>query len=111
MLYRRCEVNMTHALPTNDGARYFHAALLAYDAAKTNTAIFAAVTFVILLRTKNALVKQTALFRTLGTIVYRFRLCHLSGAPLQNALGACEPHADRVKVLRNCIFFALYSHN
>ena len=53
------ELDVAHALAANDGARDFDAALFADDALVADAAVFAAVTFVVLLGTEDLLVEES----------------------------------------------------
>ena len=95
---------MTHALAAYDSARDFHSTLFTDDAAKTNAAILAAVTLVVFLGAEYALIKETILLRTLGTVVDRLRLGNLTLRPLQDSIRRSESHDDGLEVLWNHIF-------
>ncbi len=60
------KLDVAHAFAADDRASDFDAAFLADDAFVPDAAIFAAVTFVVLVRTKDALVEEAALFASAG---------------------------------------------
>ena len=75
---RSREVDVAHALTAHDRARDLHTALFTDDASETDTAVFTAVTLVVLLGTEYALVEKTVLLGTLGAVVDSLRLCDLT---------------------------------
>ena len=72
------EVDVAHALAAHDGTSDLHAALFTDDPSEADTAVFTAVTLVILFRTEYALVEKTVLLGALGAVVDGLRLCDLT---------------------------------
>ena len=85
--YRRREVDVAHPFAAHDGARYLDTAFLTDDAAEADAAVFAAVTFVVLLGPEHALIEEAVLLGALGTVVDGLRLRYLAVRPLRYALG------------------------
>ena len=81
------KLDVPHPLTAHNGTRYFHAALVAHNAFVPDTAILAAVTFVIFFRPVNFLSKQAIAFRPLGAVVNGLRLGYFSVRPLQDTFG------------------------
>ena len=94
MRYRSNELNVTHALTTNDGASDFHTTLVTNNALVTDALVLTAVTLVITLRTKDLLIEESVLLRTLGTIVNGFRLRDLTARPREDAFRRRERQAE-----------------
>ncbi len=87
MRNRRSQLDMTHALAADNGASYFNATFFTNNSLVANAAVFAAITLVVTVWTKDALVEETALFRTLGAVVDGFRLGDLAVGPFENLVG------------------------
>jgi hypothetical protein len=72
------QCNVTHALATNSGARYFYTAFVANDAFITGVLVFAAVTLPVTLGSENGFTEQAILFGSQAAIIDGFRLEHLT---------------------------------
>ena len=93
---RRAKFNMAHSFPPDDGACDFHAALVADDALIADAFVLAAVTFVILFRTEDFLVKEPMLLAPLGAVIDGLRLGYFAGRPREDALRRREREAQTV---------------
>ena len=78
MRNRNGELNMAHSLATDNGSGDFHSTLLTNNTFISNTAVFSTVTFEIVIRTENLLVKEAAFLAALGAVVDGFRLRHFT---------------------------------
>ena len=94
---RYCEVDVTHPLAADDGARDFDAAFLADDAVVTDSLIFAAEALEVLGGTENTLAEESVRLRTLRAVVDGFRLGHLAAGPAEDILGAGDGQCDGIE--------------
>src|SRR5690606_11473695 len=99
---RSGEVDMTHAFPANLGYRDFDTAFFADDAFIFHALIFAAQTFVIFYRAKDARTEQTVTFWFERPVVDGFRLFDFTECPATNALWRCKANLNLVKCFRLC---------
>src|SRR3989344_4455178 len=89
---------MTHSFPPHCSSRNFNTALITYNPAIANALVFAAITFIIALGTKNTFIKKPILFRTLRTIIDGFWFYDFTVRPLTNIVRRCETHPHGIKV-------------
>jgi hypothetical protein len=95
----RGEVDVTHALAANLGARDLDAAALADDALVADALVLAAVALPVLGRTEDALAEEPVLLGLQRAVVDGLRLGDLAGAPGADLLGGGEADLDRVEVV------------
>src|SRR3989344_457396 len=81
------EVNVRHALATDNRAGDLHTALLADNACVADTLVLAAEALVVLRGAKNTLAEESIGFRALCPVVHSFWLCHFPMGPAQDVLG------------------------
>ena len=74
MSHRHNQLDVSHTLTTYFLFCHFHTTTVADNAFVTDTLVLAAMTFVVLDRTENALAEQTVTLRLIRTIVDGFRL-------------------------------------
>ncbi len=106
MRHGACKFNMPHAFTTHDRPRYLNPAFFTDDPFIPDPFVFAAIAFVVLFRTEDALVKQAAALTALGAIVDGLWLGHLAMRPIANLLGGRKFDYDRAKI----VFFVLCFH-
>ena len=96
----RSQFDMAHTFAADFLQRDFNAALFADDAAIFHAFVFAAKTFVIADRAKDASAEQTVAFWLEGTVIDGFRLLDFAERPGTNAFRRRNRDADLVKALR-----------
>ena len=82
MYNRHNQFDVTHAFAADFLFSHFHATTVAHDTLITNAFVLAAITFVVLDGTKNALAKQTVAFGLVRTVVDGFGFENLTIATL-----------------------------
>src|SRR3989338_1007965 len=87
MRYRCRKLNMPHSLAPDYRASNFNSAFFADNIFIADSAIFPAITFIILFRSEYFLIKETPTLAPAGAIIYRFRLGHFSKRPFFYLLG------------------------
>ena len=81
MRTRDSKLNMSHSLAPNRRTCYLNSAPVAYYAFVANLTVFSAIAFVVLFRTKDALVKKSVFFRPLRSVIDSFGLSNLPKRP------------------------------
>src|SRR3989344_2202462 len=94
----RGEVYVPHSLAAHDRACEFYSALFAHNSLEADTAVLAAITFIVLFRAENLFIKKSAPLAALGAVVDCFRFCHFALRPLLYAFRRREPDAHGIKV-------------
>ena len=93
----RGELDVTHALAADLGARDLHAAAVADLALVADLLILAAVAFPVLRRPEDALAEQAVALGLQGAVVDGLGLLHLAVGPGEDLLGRGHADLDRVK--------------
>ena len=96
---RSGQVDVTHALAADLGARDLDAAALAHDALVADALVLAAVALPVLGRTEDALAEEPVLLGLERPVVDGLRLGDLAGAPGANLLGRGEADLDCVEII------------
>ena len=108
--HRHHEANVPHALTTHLLFGYFNAAAVTYDAFVAYAFVLAAVAFVVLYRTENALTEEAITLRFIGTVVDGLRLEHFAVAALKDFVWACECNNNRLETLIGLITLLFERH-
>ena len=98
MRYRHHQFDVAHALTTHLLLGNLYTTTVAHNALITDALVFAAMTFVVLGRTKNALAKQATHLRLVSTVVDGFGLGYLTVRTIEDGLGRSETNPDFRKV-------------
>ena len=93
------ELDVSHPLATDLGARHLDAALVADDPLVPDALVLAAVALPVLRGTEDALVEEAVLLRLERAVVDRLRLRHLALGPFLDLVRTGERDADRAEVV------------
>jgi hypothetical protein len=93
------QVDVAHTLAPDDGARDFHAALLADDALVPDALVLAAEALEVLGRSEDALAEEAVGLRALRAVVDRFGLGHLAPRPHEDVIGTGDGEGDGVEAV------------
>ena len=102
--YRRCQLNVAHALAADLGLGDLNAALIADLALEADLLVLAAVALPVLGRSKDTLAEQAIAFRLERTVVNGFGLLYLAVRPLADQLGRSQTDLNGVKRMISHIF-------
>lgn len=97
MCDRHGQIDVPHALATDDRARHLHAALLADHTRVAHSFIFSAETLKVLGGPENALTEEAVRLGTLRSIVDGLGLGHFAAAPRENVFGAGDTERDGIE--------------
>lgn len=87
MGYRRCQLDVSHALTPHLGLNDFHPAFFTHHAPVFHAFVLAAVTFVILGGSENLGAEQSVPLRFERPVINGFRFFDLPMGPLSNLVG------------------------
>ncbi len=90
---------MSHAFAAHATVRNLHTATIADHALVLHPTVLAASALPVLFRSENTLAKQTVFFRTVGTVVDRFRLFDFAERPTTDVLRASQRDLYRGEIV------------
>ena len=94
MCHGHHKLDVAHAFAAHFLLGDFDTAAVANDTLVTDALVLAAVAFVVLDRSEDALAEQTVAFGLVGAVVNCFGLEHLAGGLLQNFLGGSQAYSN-----------------
>ena len=96
--YGRGQLDVSHTLPSDRGASYFHSAAVTNDAPVADLLVLAAVALPVLGRPEDGLAEQAILFRSQATVVDGLGLGHFSVRPDADLLWRCQTDTKSAKI-------------
>ncbi len=100
MTHRCGQLDVTHALTAHFGTGHLHTTFVTNFVLvfEFDTFIFTAVTFPVLLRSKNALTEKAITFRLQCAVVDGFGFGHFAKAPFKNLLRRCHADTNSIQI-------------
>ena len=111
MRNRNNKIDVPNAISTYFLFSYLYPTTITNDPFVTYSFVLTTSTLIILNRTKNTLAKQTITFRFVCTIIYSFRLQHLTTRFSQNRFRRRKTNRDLIKSRYCCILIIISCHN
>src|SRR5262245_64363767 len=102
---------MAHPFAPDPAVRDLDTAAVANHSLVLHAAVLAAGALPVFLRAEDSLAEQTILFRSIGSIIDRFRLFYFSKGPASNIMRAGQADADSFMIIDTIVTCLDCSHS